>query len=350
MMGLCVDIRKKFGAFQLNVQFAAEEGVTGLLGESGCGKSVTLKCIAGVETPDEGHIELDGRVLFDSKRHINFPPQQRHVGYLFQHYALFPNMTAEQNIAAGLRRRKKKEAADRLIAALSLEECRGKYPRHLSGGQQQRVALARILASEPEALLLDEPFSALDSYLKWQVELELNQRLAQFSGPVVFVTHDREEIFRQCSRVCVLANGSSQPIQTTQELFDRPSTLSACRLSGCQNFSRVRILGDGQVRAVDWGISLTTLTPLPQGCSYLGIQAHHIRPADGPGQNRICCQILQRIEGRLTVTLLLAVPVEEREPALLRMEREKRHIPPGEFFKQMWVELPANDLLLLSGT
>ncbi|MEA4933932.1 MAG: ATP-binding cassette domain-containing protein [Lawsonibacter sp.] len=350
-MGLFVDIRKNFGAFQLNVQFAAKEGVTGLLGASGCGKSVTLKCIAGVETPEEGRIELDGRVLFDSKQRINLSPQRRHVGYLFQHYALFPNMTVEQNIAAGLRRSAKKtEVADRLIAAFCLEECRGKHPRQLSGGQQQRVALARILASEPAALLLDEPFSALDSYLKWQVELELTQRLAQFSGPVLFVTHDREEIFRQCPRVCVLANGRAQPIQTTQELFDAPTTLSACRLSGCQNLSRVRILGEGQIRAVDWGVSLTSLKVMPQGCAYVGIRAHHIRPADGPGQNRIRCQILQRIEGRLTVTLLLAVSMEQRETALLRMEWEKSDIPPSGFSNQMWVELPPKDLLLLSGT
>lgn len=350
-MGLFVDIRKSFGAFQLNVQFAAEAGVTGLLGASGCGKSVTLKCIAGVETPEEGHIELDGQVLFDSKKHINLSPQQRHVGYLFQNYALFPNMTVEQNITAGLRRRKEKaRVADRLIAAFCLEECRGKHPGQLSGGQQQRVALARILASEPAALLLDEPFSALDSYLKWQVELELIQRLAQFSGPVLFVTHDREEIFIQCPRVCVMANGSSQPIQTTQELFDAPTTLSACRLSGCQNLSRIRMLGDGRIRALDWGVSLAPPGPMPRGCSHLGIRAHHIRPADGPGQNRICCHILQRIEGRLTVTLLLTVSIEERERALLRMEWEKRHIPPGGFSNPMWVELPAKDLLLLSGT
>ena len=171
-MGLLVDIRKDFGPFRLNVNFEAGEGVTGLLGASGCGKSVTLRCIAGVERPDSGHIELNGRVLFDSKRRIDLSPQRRRVGCLFQNYALFPNMTVAANIAAGVRERGKRRAeTERRMASFRLEECRGKYPRQLSGGQQQRAALARILASRPEALLLDEPFSALDSYLKGQIEV-----------------------------------------------------------------------------------------------------------------------------------------------------------------------------------
>ena len=172
-MRLSVDIHKDFGPFRLDAAFTTDSGaVTGLLGASGCGKSVTLRCIAGIETPDEGHIELDGEVLFDSAAHINLSPQRRRVGYLFQNYALFPNMTVEQNIAAGVRDKAgRKETAERLIHAFYLEGNEHKYPRQLSGGQQQRVALARILANEPRALLLDEPFSALDSYLKWQVEL-----------------------------------------------------------------------------------------------------------------------------------------------------------------------------------
>ena len=192
-MSLLVDIKKDFGRFRLDAAFETDSGsVMGLLGASGCGKSVTLKCVAGIERPDEGRIVLDGRVLFDSAKRIDLTPQQRRVGYLFQNYALFPNMTLAQNIAVGVRdRAKRKETVARLVKAFYLEGSEGKYPRQLSGGQQQRTALARILASEPEALLLDEPFSALDSYLKWQVELELAELLDTFPGPVLFVTHDR---------------------------------------------------------------------------------------------------------------------------------------------------------------
>ena len=152
---------------------------------------MTLKCIAGIEKPDRGTITLDGRVLFDSEKHINLTPQQRRVGYPFQQYALFPNMTAARNILCGIRtgsRTEKKETLAALLRTFRLEGLEKKLPAQLSGGQQQRVALARILASEPQAILLDEPFSALDSYLKW--ELELGELLGAFDGPILWVSHE----------------------------------------------------------------------------------------------------------------------------------------------------------------
>ena len=154
---------------------------------------MTLKCIAGIEKPDRGTITLDGRVLFDSEKHINLTPQQRRVGYPFQQYALFPNMTAAQNILCGIRtgsRAEKKEKLAALLRTFRLEGLEKKLPAQLSGGQQQRVSLARILASEPQAILLDEPFSALDSYLKWELELELGELLGAFDGPILWVSHE----------------------------------------------------------------------------------------------------------------------------------------------------------------
>ena len=154
---------------------------------------MTLKCIAGIEKPDRGTITLDGRVLFDSEKHINLTPQQRRVGYPFQQHALFPNMTAAQNILCGIRtgsRAEKKEKLAALLRTFRLEGLEKKPPAQLSGGQQRRVALARILASEPQAILLDEPFSALDSYLKWELELELGELLGAFDGPILWVSHE----------------------------------------------------------------------------------------------------------------------------------------------------------------
>lgn len=349
-MSLWVEIQKDLGAFQIDVSFSAQKGVTGLLGASGCGKSVTLKCIAGLMTPDRGHIELDGRVLFDSERKIDLPPQKRRVGYLFQNYALFPNLTVEQNIAAGVRERsRRREETNRLIASFCLEECRRKYPRQISGGQQQRTALARILASEPAALLLDEPFSALDSYLKWQVELELGEQLKEFSGPVLFVTHDREEVYRQCRQVCVLDQGKSQPMQAVGELFNSPKTMSACRLSGCQNLSQIRLEG-GRVKALDWGVMLDLPEPLPRNCAGLGIWAHHICPADGPGPNRLCMRVAQKVDGRLAATLVLVPLQDSGGRGLLRMEWKNDYIPPEGIPEQLWVELPPEELLFLSDT
>ncbi len=347
-MGLRVEIEKNYGAFCLEAAFTAEEGVTGLLGASGCGKSVTLRCIAGVERPDRGYIELDGRVLFDSVKKINLPPQRRRVGYLFQNYALFPTMTVEQNIAAGVRdRNERREETERLMASFQLEECRGKYPRQISGGQQQRTALARILASRPEALLLDEPFSALDSYLKWQVELELLERLSQFSGPVLFVTHSRDEICSQCRRVCVLDRGKSQPVQTVEELFSAPATLSACRLSGCENLSRARMLGNGRVEAEDWGVVLTPAAPPPERISHVGIRARSLRTVPGPGINRLLCRVVRRVKGVSGVTLLLT-PVTGG--GVLRMEWGENTSAMAERGEELWVELPPQALMSLSGT
>ena len=237
-MALSVDIRKQLGDFRLEVRFDAGDETLALLGASGSGKSMTLKCVAGILTPDEGHIELDGVTLYDSAAKIDLPPQRRRVGYLFQNYALFPNMTARENIAAGVKARGRRgEITAEKLRQFRLETAADLKPRQLSGGQQQRCALARILASEPKAILLDEPLSALDSYLKYQLELELAETLDKFPGPAVWVSHDRGEVFRSCRRVCVLDGGASQPVRTLEELFRAPGTEAAARLSGCRNFA-----------------------------------------------------------------------------------------------------------------
>ena len=200
---LGVEIKKKLKEFDLDISFSAGKGCLGILGPSGCGKSMTLKSIAGIVTPDSGRIALQydekgkaagGRVLYDSALKINEKPQMRRVGYLFQNYALFPNMSVEENIAAGLKGMEKKKAkVGEMIERFRLTGLEKRYPGQLSGGQQQRVALARILAYEPEALLLDEPFSAMDTYLREGLRLELSKVLADYDGVSVMVTHDRDE-------------------------------------------------------------------------------------------------------------------------------------------------------------
>ena len=234
-MSLYVDIEKRLGAFRLKSKFEVADETLALLGASGCGKSMTLKCIAGIVTPDRGRIVLNGRVLFDSEKKIDLTPQQRRVGYLFQQYALFPNMTVEQNILCGIRagsRSEKRSLAAEKLRMFRLEGLEKKYPAQLSGGQQQRVALARILCSEPQAILLDEPFSALDSYLKWNLELELSDLLAGFHGPILWVSHDLGECCRNCQKVCVMENGASSPVTDTETLVRHPATQSAARLTG----------------------------------------------------------------------------------------------------------------------
>ena len=258
-MSLSVDIEKKLGAFHLRSQFEAPDETMALLGASGCGKSMTLKCIAGIVTPDRGRIVLGGRVLFDSEKKINLPPQQRRVGYLFQQYALFPNMSVEQNILCGIRREhkaQKKELLAEKIRMFRLEGLEKKYPAQLSGGQQQRVALARILSSEPEAVLLDEPFSALDSYLKWNLELELADLLALFGGPILWVSHDLGECYRNCGSVCVMEDGKTGAVTGMDEMIRRPESVSAARLAGCKNFLAA-VAEAGICRSGGWRCQLT---------------------------------------------------------------------------------------------
>ena len=196
-MSLLVNIEKRLGDFVLRTAFETDGGITGLLGASGCGKSMTLKCIAGIETPDRGRIVLDGVALFDAERRINLPPQRRQVGYLFQHYALFPNMTVRGNILCGLHgerdKQKRERALREVIGLLSLQGLENHRPSQLSGGQAQRTALARILVGSPRLLMLDEPFSALDSHLRDQLQWQLKKLLADFGRDVLLVTHSRDE-------------------------------------------------------------------------------------------------------------------------------------------------------------
>ena len=195
-----VQIYKKLAEFDLDISFQVNDNILGLMGASGSGKSMTLKCIAGIETPDQGRIVLNGRVLFDSEKKINVPIQKRNVGYMFQSYALFPNMDVYENISVGLRARKVKDVdivVQKVMQQFRIFELASRYPKQLSGGQRQRVALARLMAYEPDVLLLDEPFSALDEDLKKDLLQELKSEL-QISKPVIFVSHDKEEVNYLC--------------------------------------------------------------------------------------------------------------------------------------------------------
>ena len=211
---LYADFEKRLDLFTLRVHIEADSGVFSLFGASGAGKSMTLKCIAGIEKPDRGIIRLGDRVLFDSEKHIDLSPQKRNVGYLFQEYALFPDMTVRGNIKAGLHRLPRKERnakADELMERFRIAELADKRPATLSGGEKQRVALARIFASEPEVLLLDEPFSSLDTFLKWELIPYLKETLQSFPGCSMMVSHNIDEIISLCDSVSIIGHGVTEP-------------------------------------------------------------------------------------------------------------------------------------------
>ena len=342
-MSLFVDIEKKLGAFHLRSQFEAPDETMALLGASGCGKSMTLKCIAGIVTPDRGRIVLGDRVLFDSEKKINLPPQQRKVGYLFQQYALFPNMSVEQNILCGIRsgdKAEKRRVLAEKIRMFRLEGLEKKHPAQLSGGQQQRVALARILCSEPEAILLDEPFSALDSYLKWNLEIELADLLAAFNGPILWVSHDRDECYRNCRSVCVMEDGRTGEVTPMDEMIRHPESVSAAQLAGCKNFL-IAVEKNGAVYLPEWGMALP-VDAKGKTFTTLGIPDHAVALSVSGTLRCTLCRVISGMEQ--DILLLRPEHCGEGAPALRVAAARKNSLRAGE---TVCVALDAEKLLLL---
>ena len=248
-------IIKDFKNFRLDVDFSMGEESLALLGASGAGKSLTLKSIAGLIKPDAGRIVLNNRVLFDSEKKINLKPQDRKVGYLFQDYALFPNFTVEENIETGLRQGDTSRV-EQVIKDLHIEHIKDKYPHMISGGEKQRAALARILVNRAEILLLDEPFSAIDSFMRDKVENEVVNIIKKYKIKTILVSHNKEESYRLCDNIVTLNGGRSEGKLETDELFKNPPTITAAKLVGIKNFSRVKHEDSGKISALDWGMSL----------------------------------------------------------------------------------------------
>ena len=217
---LYVDIKKRLSHFELNIRIESDGGILGVFGASGSGKSMTLKCIAGIEKPDSGVIKLNDRVLFDSEQRINLKPQERGVGYLFQDYALFPNMTVRQNILTGLHhlpRGERPAKADELMEQFHVDHLSRKRPDRLSGGERQRTALARLFASSPELILLDEPFSALDTVLKCELIPMMKDAITAYGKGCLMVSHDISELRAVCDRVTAVTDGRNSEIITAEE-------------------------------------------------------------------------------------------------------------------------------------
>ncbi len=334
--GLFVDIEKELNDFKLNVAFSSSLRPLGILGASGSGKSTILRCIAGIETPDKGRIVLNGRVLFDSEAGINLPPRSRRVGFLFQNYALFPHLTVAQNIAFGLpkgtSKHKIKQLVEAQLAKVRLQGYSDRYPHQLSGGEQQRVALARTLASDPEVLLLDEPFSALDTYLRSQLEMQLISVLDNYPGVTLFVTHNLEEAYRVCDKLLIVDNGIAIASDAKQNIFEHPHTFRVAQLTGCKNFSRAKVTPSGRVEAIDWDCKLQVVEPIPEALSYIGIRAHQLTFTDDPNrENTFPCWLVQTSETQHRMTLYLKLNSFPKSA-------EDYHIQ-VEVFKEKWATL-----------
>lgn len=313
-MSLVLDIKKAYPDFSLDVRLEAAGERVALLGASGCGKSCTLRCIAGVETPDEGRIAVNGVTFFDSARGINLSPQQRKCALLFQNYQLFPNLSVADNVLAGVEGRLSREGRDELarryLSIFGMAGYADRYPARLSGGQQQRVALARMLAARPAIYMFDEPFSALDSFLKSALEQNLLDLFSVIDSTVLYVSHDIDEACRLCERICVLHNGRVEEDGTVEQVVQRPQTLATLRLTGCKNTSLARKVGDTLVEALDWGMTFDVGAPVADDVAYLGVRANyfHIDNREAPGKNSYMLRVARVSDSRFERLVLLDPP------------------------------------------
>lgn len=335
-IGLIIDIQKQLPGFLLNVAFTADQTPLGLLGGSGAGKSLILRCIAGLDTPDKGRIVLNGKVLFDSDRGINLPPRDRACGFLFQNYALFPHLTIAENIAFGMVQaqswREIKQEVEKQLIAVDLPGMGDRYPGELSGGQQQRVALARAKASQPGIMLLDEPFSALDTYLRDKQEKLLRNNLIHYQGVTLFITHNLEEAYRVCPNLLVVDRGQIIANGTKQDIFESPGNFRTAQLTGCKNFSRAVAISDRQIKAIDWNCIIEIVEPIPESLEYVGIRAHQlIFPETDNEPNTFPCWLatISETQHRMTLYLKLNQPANHPEDYHLQ----------AEVFKDKWQTL-----------
>ncbi len=331
---LLVNIQKSLPNYTLITNFNTDNYPLGLLGASGAGKSMILRCIAGLEKPNSGCIVLNGRVLFDEQKQINLPVRDRHIGFVFQNYALFPHLSVAQNIAFGLQHLSppnRNRRVNELITLMHLQGLQNRYPKNLSGGQQQRVALARALAVQPEVLLLDEPFSALDTHLRSQLEKQLIAIVSNYQGVTLFVTHNLEEAYRVCKNLLVLSGGKTEAYGTKESIFERPRTFTTAQITGCKNFSRAQIISPQKVRAIDWDCTLHVTESISNQLQHIGIRAHQLIFRDTPKENTFPCWVVQTSETphRMTIYLKLHKPPTQINDYHLQ----------AEVFKEKWAVL-----------
>ncbi len=337
--GLLIDINKQLLEFDLQIALHCTDKSIGILGASGMGKSMLLNCIAGMETPSRGRIVINGKVFFDSAEAINLPSRDRSIGFLFQNYALFPHLTVAQNIAFGLspelsRSQIRQKVAEQL-QSIAMQGFGDRYPHQLSGGQQQRVALARALVSQPDILLLDEPFSALDTHLRSQMERELISVLNRYSGITLLVTHNIEEAYRICQNLLILDHGQVMRYGEKSDVFDHPINVETARLTGCKNFSRIKAIAPDLIEALDWECMLQVNDIGADLPTHIGIRAHHIAFFDSSDKqalpNLIPCWFVRTTETphRMTLYLKLNAPPHHDWDYHLQ----------AEVFKEKWLVL-----------
>ena len=353
-MSLSVSIKKSFPAFTLDVDIEAGNETIGWLGESGCGKSLTMRCIAGIETPDEGKIVVNGKTFFEreagKRPTVNLSPQERKTALLFQNYMLFPNLTVAENVAAGIDRKLPKEERNAQVDAelkrFGLDGFGKRYPSQLSGGQQQRVALARMLAAKPDILMLDEPFSALDAHLKGVLEQNLAGLFETFHGTILYVSHDIDEALRFCDRIAVIENGHVMEVSTGNNLVNNPQSAASIRLSGCKNTTPAHRIDDHRVFLPAWGIEVETDKPAPENITYMGVRAFFLERAEEPGRNTYRVRVIRTSDSRFDRSVLLEFldRTPGSDPVVGQTENEMKYLEQHLFWRVDKLKVPEEKL------
>ena len=320
-----VEVKKSLPDFQLDIKLSVDRELISILGPSGSGKTMTLFCIAGLIRPDQGSIRLNGRTLFSSATGIFSPPQKRNIGFVFKNYALFPHLTVAENIAYGIIGKPKNSVKQKVAELLDLIHIPGlkdRYPAELSSGQQQRVALARAIAPEPEALLLDEPFSALDTYRRERLEFELLSLNQYYRGDILFVTHDLHQGFKLGNRIAIFENGSVTQCDLRNKVISAPANRTAAKLTGVKNLFRGQITGiTGEsllvfIPAFDKSLKIKLSDRLNLSVNqliYIGIRPEHLEVVDRSINNSIACQVEQLVDGVTTLHYYYYADKDERK-------------------------------------
>ena len=276
-----------------DISFSLKKGeFAAIVGPSGCGKSTLLSLICGLLPCTEGQIKINGKPLKESTTN---------VGYMLQHDELFEWRTIYNNVILGLEVQhaltaRTKQRAHELLDIYGLGDFKNARPSELSGGMRQRAALIRTLVLEPELLLLDEPFSALDGYLKDILQRDMQNFLKDYKGDMIMVTHSRDEAYKFCSQLTLLNNGKDILTGETRDIFENPQYLEAARLTGCKNFSAVQKMGSHEVYALDWELMLRSEQEVTEDITHVGIRGHWMRPATKAGENTMEVQVEEYIE------------------------------------------------------
>lgn len=354
-----VKIKKSLPGFNLDINFSIHQEILAILGPSGSGKTMTLQCIAGLLKPDKGYIKLNDKVLLDTGRKINMKPQFRRVGFVFQNYALFPHLNVHDNINYGIRHLPKSDITDRvseLLEKMHLANLGHRLPRELSAGQQQRVALARAIAPEPEVLLLDEPFSALDSQVKERLELELLNLQNFYKGNILFVTHDLTEGYKLASKIAVYESGCVVQCDYKKKVIESPANRTVARLTGVRNMMRgsIKTIKSSMVRVTvpelggDISVQKDNIIKLTANQTVtIGIRPEYIHIVDKPGENTFRYKAERIVEGVSLINCFFYAVSEKARGHWVEVSLHKAHAPLIKEGHEYYVYLPPQHIIII---